>query len=581
MNMKKKVFPSLIKSVFVRLIFLFLCLMLPLMLICFLSIAVGNQELKQKSLLSFEESLNNIASSLDTQFQQIYNQSADICTLSKTNRLSSFPELMEDYERISAVNSVIENLTAIKENNILIENIQIYIPAINRILNANGYKHGSMQELDNVTFNTLIRQKNPRQLFSINENQLNYLITSSYTAPRNLVQVTFSSASIRKYLSMFLTMNNEYLMLKTEDGNTLIGSVFPPDDLVPYLDTLSPGDVIYHDSIPYQVFEKEMSFSGLQLLCIANTTSIYYSASKTTLMSALILTIMLICILVYFIITWNLIRQPMNKLTEAFQEIEQGNLNTKITEDGNTDFSTLYMGFNHMTNYINQLIEHDYEQKLLLQKAELKQLQSQINPHFLYNSFFLLQRLIKCEMKQEASALSKKLGNYFQYVTRSCNEVVLLKDEYLHAKIYMDIQAMRFEKRIEIQCEPLPEQYTYWRIPKIILQPIIENAFNYGLSDKTKNGILSLCFIPEDLKRLQIIIEDNGENLDDKQIFLLQTALKRASLPDSTMEMTGLLNIYRRLFIYSQGKDSMDIMRSKLGGLKVIITLEETICTDY
>ncbi len=579
--MKKRLFHPFHKSVFVRLILLFLFLMLPLMIICFISIAIGNQELKKNSLLSFEESLGNVASALDSQFKQIYNQSANICTLSKTERLSNFPELMEDYERISAVNSVMENLTAIKENNMLIENIQIYIPAINRILNANGYKHGSMQELDNSTYLALIRQKNPGQLFSGDRNQLSYLITSSYSSPRNLVQVTFFSTSIKNYLSMFLTMDNEYLMLKTEDGSTLIGSVFPPDDLMLYLDSISSGDVIFYNDIPYQIFEKEMPFSGLQLLCIANTTSIYYSASKTTLLSALILTIMLICILIYFIVTWNLIRQPMNKLIEAFHEMEQGNLNTKIAADGNTDFSTLYMGFNHMTNHINQLIEHDYKQKLLLQKAELKQLQAQINPHFLYNSFFLLQRLIKCELQQEASSLSKKLGIYFQYVTKSSNEIVFLKDEYQHAKIYTDIQAIRFEKRIQIHCETLPEKYAYWRIPKIILQPILENAFNYGLADKTEDGILSLYFITEDPKYLKIVIEDNGENLNDEQLLVLQSSLDKVSLSEYSIETTGLLNIYRRLQIYSHGKDSMDIVRSESGGLKIIITLEETVCTDY
>lgn len=550
------------------------------MLFSFAVIINGNLSLKEKTLSAFNDSLTGIADNIDTQFRQIYNQSADIHKLSKVGSLSHFPEQLEAYDRITAINSVIENLSAVKAGNPIIDNIQLYIPALGRVLNSQGYEHGSMQIMEEGMFDMLLAQRNPDSIMSFDKNHASYLITSSYTNPRSLVRVTFSSAALQNTLSLYQSMENEYLMLITPDGQILVSSVALPDNPLSVSDYLGM-DSFYDQGIRYQCFSRELDFTGLHLLCIVDSDSVFYTASRTTLFSALILTIMLVCIFIYFYVTWHLIRQPLNLLINAFREIESGNLNIQIPQDINTDFSLLYSSFNHMVRYINQLIERDYQQKFLLQKAELKQLQAQINPHFLYNSFFMLQRLIRCEMHTEASSLCQKLGLYFQYITRNSQDIVPLKDEYQHAKIYMDIQALRFEKKIKIICEPLPEPYAERKIPKIILQPIIENAFNYGLINKEENGILKLCFYTQSPHQLTISIEDNGEDLSKDRLCALARSLEHVTLSSSDTEMTGLLNINRRLLIYSNGKDRMNVSRSILGGLQVTITLEEKLCTDY
>lgn len=568
------------KSVFTYLLLLFLLLLLPLMLFSFAVIINGNRNLKEKTLSAFDDSLTNIADNIDTQFNQIYNQSADIHKLSKVSYLSLFPEQMEAYDRISAINSVRENLSAVKAGNPLIENIQIYIPALGRVLNAQGYEHGSMQIMTDGVFETLLAQRDSKSIMSFDGNYASYLITSSYINPRNLVRVTFSLPAVQNTLSLYQSMENEYLILVTPNDQILASSIALPDNLSSVSDFLSTGD-FYYQGIHYQNFIKELNFTGLRLLCIIDADSVFYSASKTTLFSALILTIMLVCIFIYFEVTWHLIRHPLSLLINGFHEIESGNLNIQISEDVNTDFALLYSSFNHMVRHINQLIKQDYEQKLLLQKAELKQLQAQINPHFLYNSFFMLQRLIRCEMLTEASSLSKKLGQYFQYITRNKQEIVLLKDEYQHVKIYMDIQALRFEKKIQIFCDPLPEAYASYKIPKIILQPIVENAFNYGLINKEENGIIELSFRTDSLDNLVISIEDNGEDLSDDRLCQIQHSLECVTQSSSDTEMTALLNIYRRLLIYSGRTDHMHVSRSHLGGLQITITLEKNVCTDY
>ena len=118
------------------------------------------------------------------------------------------------------------------------------------------------------------------------------------------------------------------------------------------------------------------------------------------------------CIL-FFIGVYRLIHKPLYQFTTAFEELENGNFSVTINDTHSADFAYLFQAFNNMTSKLSRLIEQDYHQKMLLQKAELKQLQAQINPHFLYNSFFMLQRMIKMGLSEESQEMASALGNIF------------------------------------------------------------------------------------------------------------------------------------------------------------------------
>ncbi len=227
-----------------------------------------------------------------------------------------------------------------------------------------------------------------------------------------------------------------------------------------------------------------------------------------------------------------------------------------------------------MAGHLETLIDEVYSQKLLLQKAEFKQLQAQINPHFLYNSFFMLQRMIKNRMQEEAIQVSRELGVYFQYITRNNSDFVYFKDEYNHARIYSNIQAMRFDGRITTEFGELPSAYELLQVPRLILQPLIENAYNYGLENKLSNGFLRVSFHPGN-KGIHIIIEDNGEELTDEKIIQINNSLKLSTNFIDSAEVTGLINIYKRIQTFFKNESTLFITRSDLGGLRVSIFLEE------
>uniref|UniRef100_UPI00258028BC sensor histidine kinase n=1 Tax=Sellimonas sp. TaxID=2021466 RepID=UPI00258028BC len=395
-----------------------------------------------------------------------------------------------------------------------------------------------------------------------------------------------SVSDLQSYMENNSSYENEYYLFTigtqfslTDMGKDMEEELQDMQERSTESDSTFPCEVITLDGIYYYAFVYEMPDISFQYIRLIPTADILNATSITPLLHLVFLLLISIACIVFFVEIYRLVHRPLVQLINAFREVEKGNFKVQIDNMNSPDFAYLYHAFNEMTKKLNQLIEKDYTQKLLLQKAELKQLQAQINPHFLYNSFFMLQRMIQTENIEDAQNIANALGLYFRYLTRNSMDHVTLAEEYEHAKNYAYIQGLRFTGRIRIDFEQLPDGFESIVVPKLILQPILENAFNYGLANKIKDGICQVCFYPSgDL--LRIDIEDNGEELTDQKLRQLTQNLMKVREPGSDLEMSGILNIQRRLIIFSNTHDSLHVSRSSLGGLKVSITLDKKIKGD-
>ena len=265
----------------------------------------------------------------------------------------------------------------------------------------------------------------------------------------------------------------------------------------------------------------------------------------------------------------QLIQRPIANLLSAFRQFETGEWNTEIKHKGKDEFGLLYDGFNRMAVRTKELIEKVYIQTDLAREAQMKQLQAQINPHFLYNSFFILCRRIKKEDYENALDIAEHLGDYFRFLTRNGQNEIPLRQEVEHAKSYAAIQRIRFANRIQIQFEELPKKYEEMLVPRLILQPLLENAFEYGLAQKVADGILRISFKRKE-KELLLIVEDNGEDLTEEKLENLRTLQSE----QREREITALKNIHLRLKFYFKKDSGLYFERSSLGGLKVAALLE-------
>jgi two-component system sensor histidine kinase YesM len=253
----------------------------------------------------------------------------------------------------------------------------------------------------------------------------------------------------------------------------------------------------------------------------------------------------------------------------AFSDVREGNLDIQISYSGNDEFHSLYSSFNNMLARLKTSISEVYEQKILKQRAELKYLQSNINPHFLYNCFFTINSMALLEDYEKIPQITNELGKYYQYITSHTEEVTFEK-EYSNAKAYLAIQALRFgEDRTSSKVMQLSEDISKLIVPSIILQPILENAFKHGVQ---KKGVISeICMdVAYEDNVLKITIENSPGDMDEIKLKELKRYLESS---DNREEVSGILNVHRRIQI-KYGLDSgLVLSTGRLGGLVVRIVI--------
>lgn len=572
-----------------KIIILFSALLLPLFLVGFISLSYGNHTLRRQVLSSISNTNGSYISHLDTSLYTTYKTCFSLAHYSNLQRfVTNFPSLSV-YEQSFQINLLREQLSTMRLSLPFCESAHAFFKDLHVMYHSSGYFLGSFSTLSDEDFSKfeeftkqdgmLHAYRNPLT----GQSELAYILIPSPSAGYG-VSFVISQDELSQYLSDNFSYEGEHYLFTA--GKNFYLTDFPNKEssfcksllnkVEKKAKNYSGYPIITVGKENYYVFLYSLSHSSSQYLRLIPTSEILGSTNTFSIFMIIFVFVLSIVCVVFFIGIYRMIHKPFHSLTTAFEEVEKGNFSVMIDPDQNSDFSYLFCAFNNMTSKLHRLIEQDYKQKMLLQKAELKQLQAQINPHFLYNSFFMLQRMIKMEMMEESQEMTTALGVYFRYLTRNNMDNVTLETEYEHAKTYAYIQGLRFTGRIEIQFEDLPEDFKDLPVPKLILQPLLENAFNYGLNNKMENGILKVHFTCSE-ETLTIMVEDNGEELSDEILMSLRERLLNAKESSENYEMTGLLNIQRRLSIFSDFTYSLEVCRSFMGGLCVTICLKKIL----
>ncbi|WP_162523534.1 sensor histidine kinase [Calorimonas adulescens] len=218
----------------------------------------------------------------------------------------------------------------------------------------------------------------------------------------------------------------------------------------------------------------------------------------------------LLCILLAAIFAYLIsvgVTRPMNVLIAAMKNVESGDLDVRVDLKSNDEISTLGHGFNSMIERINSLIREVYETNYRRKEAELAALQAQINPHFLYNVLDSINWMAMSYNAKDISLMVTSLAKVMRY-SLSGSEDVLLKDELKCIESYLNIQRIRygdkFDYTLDFQDEIMEE-----KVPKFILQPLVENAIIHGIEPKKGPGRISIKGMFEG-KFIKIVIKDDG-----------------------------------------------------------------------
>ncbi len=234
------------------------------------------------------------------------------------------------------------------------------------------------------------------------------------------------------------------------------------------------------------------------------------------------------------------IHQPLKEVTAGLKEFQTGNYSYRIESQSENEYKYIVSNFNLLGQKILSLINNIVDEQDRTKNAELKQLQLQMNPHFLYNSLSFIASAAKLEMKDEVVAMCYSLSDYYRYVLSSSSKETTLRMELDAIATYLEIFRMR-SLRLEYTFD-IPKELMDQRFPSMLLQPIIENSIKYGLETSEQDLQITLSGTITNNK-IQLIFKDNGKQLSQEDI----TYLNDVILTGNSGEHTGLMNIKRRM----------------------------------
>lgn len=568
-------------TIYPKLVLSFLLVIIPIY-VSSLMMNQSGQEVVQKQISeSMASRVHFYLTSLETELARLTRLKLEYVNDDDLLTLGTAAGRLNDFERTRTILSVKNKLYLLKSSSPFVENVKLYIPSLGRSVNANNFDDTIPEE----ELDAILDPEHMRSPIFGNENRL--LMSGVYPdavyvdrEPVLAMEIELSKTEIVRTLSSMAGGERGGAAWFDANGQWRISADISPQLLDAFSETIGrregeesrgPGQfLIESEGLSYFAAHEYSSAldTTLAVFVPADTVLQPLNEHRDWIWTVSLMALLLVVFFSYWI--HRLIHKPIKRLILSFRKVEKGDLGVRVYHGNQDEFYYLYNQFNHMLGRIQSLIHEVYEQQIRSQQSELKQLQSQINPHFFYNSFFILQGLVRMKEHELADKMFHHLGSYFQFITRSGSENVSLIAEIKHAWSYVEIQKIRFSGTVETELEEVPEAWERVMVPRLIVQPLIENAYLHGLENKQAGGKLRIRFREEEGEKLVIELEDNGDAVDDLQLDRLRKSLAAA---ERAMETTGILNVHRRLQLKFGQECGLSVSRSELGGLKVQLTI--------
>ncbi|PWL73146.1 MAG: hypothetical protein DBY25_00100 [Clostridiales bacterium] len=369
---------------------------------------------------------------------------------------------------------------------------------------------------------------------------LGYLIVNM---PEESLFKIYSDISLYKDGGIFITDHSGTIL--SHENKSLLYSQVGPD----YLTFIhNPSDTPFSlrsiDGENYYIACKSLNQGQWYLFYQISAYDFEKDFFTLTQIFFVITLVILILTLTVSVFLAKSISDPISKLTLTVQKVQNGNFNIHNDYHSKDEVGLLSDSFNAMIDNTNELIQTIYQKELLKQQAELKYLQFQINPHFLYNTLETINWISRIQGVPEAGEIAKALGDLMREGLRN-DDFVTIEREIKNVQNYLLIQKYRYGDKIDVTINIDPS-IAQVKTPKFILQPLIENAISHGVDPKIEGGKISI-FGGYDGKDIIITIEDDGVGIPPDKLRNLLNENLRKNQENSRHTHIGLLNVHKRL----------------------------------
>lgn len=393
----------------------------------------------------------------------------------------------------------------------------------------------------------------------------------------NLLVITINKNKLISVMKTLISSKGANVFLQNDSGRTVAGT----------------GNTDGSAGLPV-ISDKEMTvsidskYSNWRLTLIQPKEDLFKETNQLRIFTYIIIGISVLLALGISWVVYSGIASPVHKLSRGMKQLGIGKLNFQLTNNRKDEFGFLIDAFNQMVMYQKHLIEDHYEQQLRMTKTELKFLQSQINPHFLYNTLDSIYWSAKNYEADEISDMVMNLSKFFRLSLNKGQEVFTIEESIAHLHYYIRIQQIRFLENFTVDYQ-LQAETTHIPILKLLLQPLVENAIIHGMEGREYGGKLLVSSWIEDSHELRIKVSDNGSGMDSDRLLYIQHELDRFSKrnyqllskeEDSVKDLFGLRNVITRMKLYYGAEAELVIESSKGEGTGVTIILPLERCRE-
>ncbi|MFD1955895.1 sensor histidine kinase [Paenibacillus thailandensis] len=253
------------------------------------------------------------------------------------------------------------------------------------------------------------------------------------------------------------------------------------------------------------------------------TSYLAKGANEAAMINILLLAVSLIVIIALTVAITVRMTKPIKQLVRYMSEVQAGNLNVDVIPSSKGEIGLVIEQFGRMMRTINHLIVNEYKLELASKTNQLKALQAQINPHFLNNTLQIIGTLALELNVPRIYALLSSLAKMMRYSMDNA-ATATMREELAHLNAYIELQKERFENRFEFRYD-VEDALMELSVPRMILQPVVENYFKHGLDRAEQTGLLSLTAVMRE-SEIRITVENNGTSIPEERIRMLHYALK-------------------------------------------------------
>ena len=251
--------------------------------------------------------------------------------------------------------------------------------------------------------------------------------------------------------------------------------------------------------------------------------------------------LILVIILSYYIP--RSITMPITRISKVTDQVAKGNLSVRAAAESGAEARMLSDSLNAMIDKINELLDQVTTEQVRLRKAEFELLQAQINPHFLYNTLDTIVWLAEAGDQKRVVSMVGNLSDFFRTSLNQGKDIISIREELAHVRSYLEIQQVRYQDILRYKIT-VPEDLYEYKIPKITIQPLVENALYHGIKNKRGQGTITVTGKRNE-NGFVLYVRDNGIGMTQERLKEVRAGIQKLSYTGK--EIYGLYNVNERI----------------------------------